>query len=272
MSKFNLLFSEWLGKSPEDKYGFAPKLVHQKKPFYLEQPIEEFKLGRMIKELINFGPVNNRLIERAWNHEIYYGEGVGRIAVYISPFGSFKIIMRRFVNDLQGNYTSVCRYVFPLVNDFNHRGHDDTTEYKVAEAVYDKLKQVDAEPLPAPSKGKTKEFTKVVYKFAEKCRKQHPEILVYEGIQKKDDHNYLLSFTYKGFGNGLPNSHKAEKFLVNWQYLEEQGIYHTWGYEVVSKSVTRTYTPAPSEWEEFFCPSQHDKTIVDSIHQAFMTY
>ena len=272
MRKFNLLFSEWLGKSPEDKFGFAPKFISEKKPFYLEQPIEEFKSGRMIEELVRFGPVNNRLLEKAWDTEVYYGEGVGRMAVDVSPFGSFKIIMRRFVNDLNGNYTGVCRYVIPLVNDFNHKGPHDPTEYKVAEAVYDKLKQMDAEPLPTPAKGKLKEFTKVVFKFVEKCKNRHPEIMIFENVQKKDDHNYLLSFTYKGFGNGLPNSQKAEKFLINWQYLEEQGIYHCWGYEVVSKATTRTFTPNPSEWEEFFCPSQHDKTIVDSIHEAFMTY
>jgi hypothetical protein len=272
MNKIKMLFSEWLGKSPEEMFGFRPKHTNEVKPFYLEQPIESFKSGRMIEELVRFGPVNNRVIKRSWDTEIYYGEGVGKMAVDVSPFGSFKIIMRRHINDLQGNDTPVCRYVIPLTNDFNHKGPTDPTEYIVAERVYDKLKQMDAESLPAPSKGKLKEFSKLVYKFTEKCKKQHPDIMELESLQKKDDHNYLLSFEYRGFGNGLPNSQKAEKFLINWQYLEEQGIYHCWGYEVVSKSSTRTYKPTPSEWDEYFCPNQFDKTIVDCIHEAFMTY
>jgi hypothetical protein len=272
MSKIHLLFSEWLGKSPEEKFGFRPQIINEKKPFYLEQPIEEFKSSRMIEELVRLGPINNRILEKNWDTEICYGEGVGRMQVDVSPFGSFKIIMRRYVEDLKGNNTGVCRYVIPLVNDFNHKGPNDPSEYIYAEKIYDKLKQMDAEPLPHPAKDKYKEFSKVVYKFAEKCKIQHPAIMIYEGLQKINENNYLLSFNYSGYGNGLPNSQKVEKFLINWQYLNEQGIYHCWGYEVVSKSVTRTYLPAPSEWDEYFTPDQHDKTIVDCIHEAFMTY
>lgn len=267
-----LLFAEWLGKTPESMFGFFQTKVSSRKPFYLEQPIEEFKTGLCLKELVNFGKVNEKEAKRSWDTEVFYGEGVGKLLIDVSPFGSFKIIIRRFIHDLQGNLTGICRYILPLVNDFNHRGPNDPTEIRIANKLHNKLEQIDREELPVCSNNKNKEFEKMVYKFNEIVKLEHPEIMFYERMQKKDENNFLISFSYRGFGNGLPNSQKAEKFLINMQYLPEQGLYHSWGYEVVSKMVTRTYLPTPSEWDEYFCPSQPAENIVKSIHNAFMTY
>lgn len=272
MSEIKMLFSEWLGKSPEEKFGFRPKLQLQNKPFYLEQPMEPFKSTELLKELVNLGQINQRRISKNWDTELLYGEGVGKMQVDVSPLGSFKIILRRYINDLKGNYTGICRYVQPLVNDFNHKGPNDPTEQVIADKLHQKLTEMDAEPLPTPMSGKVKEFEKVVHRFASAIKNDHPLVLVYEGLNRMDENNYLMSFTYRGFGNGLPNSNKAEKFLINWQYMPTEGLIRTWGYEVVSKSVTRTFIPTPSEWDEYFTPTQPSEVIVGCIKEAFMTY
>ena len=271
MDKIKMLFSEWLGKSPEEKFGFRPKISIKASPFYLEEPMEPFRSSLMLKELYNLGHINQRKVSKDWDTEIVYGEGVGKMQVDVSPLGSYKIILK-YINDLQGNLTGICRYIQPLVNDFNHKGPNDPREQVLADKLYNKLQEMDAEPLPAPMSGKLKEFEKVVHKFASVVKTEHPAIMVYEGLRKLDENNYLMSFEYKGYGNGLPNSNKAEKFLINWQYMPKEGLIHTWGYEVVSKSVTRTYIPTPSEWDEYFTPSQPSEVIIGCIREAFMTY
>lgn len=267
-----LFFNEWLGKSPEAKFGFAPKVKISSKPFYLEQPIEEFDVVEMLSELKNMGDINDKIKDDSWSNMLIYGKGVGKIEVDTSPLGSFKLIIRRYVNDKQGKRIAICRKVIPLINDFNHRGPNDPSELIVATKIYDLLKVIDSEPLQAGKLDWQENFVKLVNRLAKQVKVQHPAIMVYEGLLKLNDNNYLLSFTYKGFGNGLPQSQKAERFLINMQYLPEEGLIHTWGYEVASKMKMRSYYVTPSEWDEYFCPTQNDAEIINCIQEILMTY
>lgn len=267
-----LFFMEWLGKRPEDKFGFAPKVHIHKKPFYLEQPIEEFNVVEMLDELKSMGDINGKVIDDSWSNMLVYGKGVGKIEIDTSPLGSFKLIIRRYVNDKKGKRIAICRRVVPLINDFNHRGPNDPSESIVATKLFDELKVIDAEPFEVGKSDWKDNFTKLVHKFAKHVKVQHPTIMVYEGLLKLNDLNYLLSFTYKGFGNGLPQNQKAERFLINMQYLPEEGLVHSWGYEVASKMKVRSYYVTPSEWDEYFCPTQGDSEIIKNLHEIFMTY
>ena len=266
------LFKEWLGKSPEAMFGFKSVLQKVTKPFYLEQPIEEFKVADMLKDLISMGNLNNKVVDNSWSNMLTYGKGVGKIEIDTSPYGSFKLIVRRYVNDLKGKNTAVCRLVVPLINDFNHRGPNDPSELIVATKLYDQLKNIDAEEFPTPSNKWNDKFARFVQRFANLAKVSHPEIMIYEGTLKLNENNYLISFTYKGYGNGLPQSQKAEKFLINMQYLPDEGLIHSWGYEVASPNKSREYYALPSEWDEYFCPSQPEKQIIDCLHKIFMTY
>jgi hypothetical protein len=268
-----LLFKEWLGVSPEIKFGFSPKTPEfNRKPFYLEQPIEEFNLERMLNELKDMGKVGTKMPNDSWGTSVKYGEGVGAIQVDSSPYGSFKCIVRRKVTDLEGNLTDCCRLVVPLINDFNHRGPNDPSESIVADKLFDKLNEIDREPLQAPKGNWTENFFKLIQKFNENVKNKHPLIMEYEGYIKQDDNNYLFAFTYRGYGNGLPNSQKAEKFLINMQYQPKTGLIHSWGYEVASPQRVREFYVTPSEWDEYFCPTQPANEIIGCLSEIFMTY
>jgi hypothetical protein len=268
-----LLFKEWFGVSPEEKFGFTPKIPEvQKKPFYLEQPIEEFNLAKMLNELKLMGKIGTKNPNDSWETSVIYGEGVGAIQVDSSPYGSFKCIVRRKITDLEGTLTDCCRLVVPLINDFNHRGPNDPSESIVADKLYDKLNEIDREPLQAPKANWTEFFQRFIFKFNENVKSKHPLIMEYEGYIKLDENNYLFSFTYKGYGNGLPNSQKAEKFLINMQYQPNTGLIHSWGYEVASKQKARQFYVTPSEWDEYFCPTQPAHQIIDCLSEIFMTY
>lgn len=267
-----ILFKEWLGRNPEVMYGFRPNVSFVGKPFYEEQPIEVFDVEKMMKAMVDMGHINNRNINDTWPTKLSYGYGQGKLTVEASPYGSYKIICRRYIDDAEGNAVPMCRLVVPLVNDFNHRGPNDPGEEILAVKLYDKLKQINQEPIPAPNTKWHNEFVRFVYRFQKAVKLKHPTIMNYAGTVKLNDLNYLIVFKLKGFGNGGPMSTKTNEFLINLQYLPEKGLLRSWGYDVYSPNISWEYLPAPSEWDELFSPNQPEQQITSCLLEIFMTY
>jgi hypothetical protein len=267
-----ILFKEWLGKSPEVMYGFRPNTTYLKTPFYELEPIEPFSVEKCLNALAATGEIDGKKADDKWKTQLSYGYGLGKISVTSSPYGSYKFVIRRYVTDAKGNLVPICRLVIPLTNDYNHRGPNDPGEEVLAVKMYDKIKQISSEPYPAPNCNWQAKFAHFVYNFSKAVKLKHPLIMVYQGTVKLDDNNYLISFTFKGYGNGVPNSQKAEEFLINWQYLPDAGLLRCWGYDVVSPVKQREWQPAVSEWDEYFCPTQPEHQITSCIMEAFMTY
>ena len=267
-----LLFKEWFGKSPEVMYGFRQNIQDISRPFYEEEPIEPFNTEAFLNELTNLGNLAGKTINDSWSTQISYGTGVGKLSVVASPLGSFKIIVRRYNTDAEGNLYPMCRLVVPLTNDFNHRGVNDPGEEILAVKVFDKLKEINAEPFPAAKKDWTIPFSKFVYNLSEATKLKHPEIMQYRGTIRQNEYNYVLAFGLKGGGAGGPQNTRTEEFLINVQYLPETGLIHCWGCDVWSPWASREYYLAPSEWDEYFSPTQPERQIISCILETFMTY
>jgi|688.fasta_scaffold249415_3 hypothetical protein len=267
-----MLFKEWLSKSPEVLFGFRPNVTYVSKPFYQEQPIEIFDVQKMLKAMVDMGHINNREINDTWPTQLSYGYGTGKMTVEASPYGSYKIICRRYMNDAEGQAVPMCRLVIPLINDFNHRGPNDPGEEILAVKLYDKLTAINQEPIPAPNTDWHNQFVKFVYRFQKAVKLKHPEIMNYSGTVKLNDLNYIVVFKLKGFGNGGPSSTKINEFLINLQYLPEKGLLRSWGYDVYSPSISWEYLPAYSEWDELFSPHQPESQIISCLMEIFMTY
>jgi hypothetical protein len=270
--QYPLLFKEWIGKSPEVMYGFRPNVQQIKKPFYEDQPLEPFNTGAFLNELVLLGNLHGKKINDSWSSQLSYGDGIGKLSVVASPLGSFKIIVRRYNSDAEGNLYPMCRLIVPLTNDFNHRGPNDPGEEILAVKVFDKLKQINAEPFPSAKKNWTIQFSKFVYNLSQALKLKHPTVMNYRGTVRQNENNYILVFGLKGGGVGGPNNTRVEEFLINVQYLNETGLIHCWGYDVVSPSISREYYPAPSEWDEYFSPTQPEQQIISCILETFMTY
>jgi hypothetical protein len=267
-----LLFQEWLTKSPEVMYGFRPNMARAKVPFYQEEPIEAFNTDKFMTSLGKMGQIDHLVVDDSWPCQLTYGQGLGKIYIVASPYGSYKIILRRYVTDAQGNLTPICRLVVPLVNDFNHRGPNDPGEEVLAVKMFDKVKQINKEQFPAPNTNWHEQFVKFVYEFGKVTKLKHPEIMKFAGIVKLNNLNYIVIFDLKGAGVGGPLNTKTNKFLINLQYLPDRGLLRSWGYDVWSPSISWEYQPAYSEWDEYFCPTQPKEQIISCLMEIFMTY
>jgi len=266
------LFKEWLAKRPEDIFGFAPQhKIEKKTPFYEEQPIENLRSTLVLDDLFHLGMIGNKVPVKNWPNIVEYGNEAGGLHVSVSPLGSYKIIIRKFIKNEGGNLIPVCKSVIPLLNDYDHKGDNDPSEEILADDLYKKLVEIEKEPID-PVDNNYKGLEDLTLRLAQRIRLEHPSIMTYGGIIKLQENVYLIYMNYRGFGNGVPNNQKAESFNIYMQYKPNKGLIHSWGCEVTSPSRTRLYMSTPSEWDELFSPRQKPEEIIDCLMKIFMTY
>lgn len=270
MKKF-FLFKEWLGKSPESLFGFSDTRAFVKKPLYTEEPLEKLDSTHVLDELIKMGKINNREPVKTWSNIVEYGSEPGGLHVSISPLGSYKIIVRKYISDMHGNPIPICKHVIPLLNDFDHKGDNDPSELILANDIYDVLHKLDSGSLEAAndSYGGLRDLT---LDLAKRVQLDHPPIMNFGGVIKLSDDVYMIYLTYKGYGNGTPQSQKSEEFVIYMQYKPKKGLIHSWGCEINSPVKSRLYISTPSEWDELFSPSQSNEEIIDCIMKILSTY
>ena len=266
-----MLFKEWLGLSPEAKFGFAPSKLFLKKPFYTEEPIEPLRGVYLLDELVKMGKLNSRIPLKTWANIVEYGSDAGGLHVSVSPLGSFKIIIRKYINDANGNVVPICKDVIPLLNDFDHKGDNDPSEIVLANNVFQRLSKIDTTMLEVVNKNYTK-LEELVIDVAKSVKASHPALMNYGGTIKLQDNTYMIWLEYKGYGNGLPNSQKAERFVIYLEYRQEKGLIRSWGCEITSPMKQRLYISTPSEWDELFSPSQPHSEITNCIMEILSTY
>lgn len=270
MKKY-FLFKEWLGKTPESIFGFTTTRVYSKKPFYEEEPMEKLDSTHVLEELVKMGKLNGRIPAMTWSNILEYGNEPGGLNISISPLGSYKIIIRKYISDHSGNIIPICKHVIPLLNDFDHKGDNDPSELKLAGGIYELLSKIDHEELETPNNNWTG-LELLTTDLAKRIKMEHPPIMNWGGVIKLDEHTYVIYLTYKGYGNGAPGSNKAEEFVIYMQYKPKKGLIHSWGCEVNSPVSSRLYMSMPSEWDELFSPSQPREEIVNCVMKILSTY
>lgn len=266
-----MLFKEWLGLSPEAKFGFASNKLILKKPFYTEEPMEPLRGTYLLDELVKMGSVNSRIPLKTWANIVEYGNDAGGLHVSVSPLGSFKIIIRKYINDVNGNVVPICKDVIPLLNDFDHKGDNDPSEMVLANDIYHRLSKIDTSMIESVNKN-YKKLEELVIDVAKSVKARHPDVMTYGGTLKLAENTYMIWLEYKGYGTGLPNSQKGEKFVIYLDYKPEKGLIHSWACEVTSPVKQRLHISTPSEWDELFSPSQPHSEITNCIMEIFSTY
>src|SRR4051812_25751210 len=96
-------FSEWMTKTPEEMFGYSkPFDEPPKNAIYEDMPLNRLRPDGVISELIRNGKVGTKEPRRTWNDVIEWGTEPGAIMTDLSPLGSFRMTIRRQINDLEG--------------------------------------------------------------------------------------------------------------------------------------------------------------------------
>lgn len=267
-----LLFKEWLGVAPENKFGFQKPSTVNFSPFYEEKPLEPLKISDILTELASLGKVGQKNPNRFFENAMSYGDELGKLYVEVSPFGSLKIIVRKTIKALEGTLIPICHKIFPLINDYNHiMDGNNPIEKKYANDIMDILENLDSQPILS-GKVKYDGLRDLTLEMARQVRSYHPKVMRFEGVTQSDKNNYTISFGYNGMGVEAPGANRAEQFDIHLSYDENLGLIRCWGNEITSPTKQHLWYVQPSEWYEYFSPSQKNSQIIECISNALSTY
>lgn len=253
------------------EFGFGSKLM--KRPMGGTKTIAGHKVidiihsSKIIGEIVNSGSIGNHKPNQRFQNLIEYGSEPGAIQLHLTPLGSYKIITRRLASAINGEQVWICKKVFPL-----EEGLHNTIEEVYASEIHDYMTGLNEENLDAPSV-EFKDFNKLSLRLFANVRKTFPSYCMFPiGLFKKSENYHKCVFEFRGHGVEAPTASRAEQFNIDLLYDKKLGLIRCWGYNIDSSTKQHSWRVQPSEWDEWFAPTQKFDEIVDAISKIFMTY
>lgn len=249
------------------KFGFEKERMISRKNAKDENPINPIDSHQIIDELRRMPALGFDRPHHVWTDVIQWGDHPGSLRIDISPLGSYKVLMRRKMSDLQGETTWICVGVLNL-NETSH----NTNEVAIAHKVYEQLKTIHTQ-LPHGASHECPAFEKIVWSLYDATRKDYPDYYMFPtGIKKINENYYKLIFEFRGHGVESPTRGRAEQFNIDIFWDKEKGLVRCWGYNIDSKIRQHTWTVQPSEWDEYFSPTQPVNEITTIVTKILSTY
>ena len=258
-------FREWASEEKNDLFGFerARNLARRKKEEVM--PIEPIEIETIMKELVVL-PLGTKKALWDWHDKVSWGNEnrSGSLLIDMSPIGSFKALIRQSIVDSQGDTTWICKNIY----DFNeHKEKNPTT---ISMMLYDELTKADLD-----TDSCNRDFNKLeqyALKIAGRMKLEHPKIMMFNKLKKMHDNYYLTTFNFCGHGVEAPGARRVEQFHVHLLFDKNKGLIRSWANDVSSPTNQHTWEVQPSEWDEWFAPSQDFKEISNVIVNALMSY
>lgn len=260
-------YAEWADYGFNTKDVKDEKVVGGTKDVSGHNPMDIIHSGKIISEITDGKDIGNLVMNHRFQDLVEWGSEPGALQLQITPLGSYKIITRRMINDLQGQPKWICKKIFPLEEDVHN-----TREEGYASEVRDYLESLN-ETMLETAKPKFEKFDMLSSKMFASARKNYPSYIMFPiGMVKKSDNYHKYVFEFRGHGAEAPGKTRAEQFNIDLYWDEKAGLVKCWGYNIDSSMRHHTWYVQPSEWEEWFAPSQDHKEIIESVIAAFMTY
>lgn len=268
-----LSFKRWKIFKEFADYGFGKSMDQKAQemggtvPYEGEGPIDPIDSEMIINELKRLPPLGPFDAYSKFENSLEWGNNTGALQIDITPLGSYKIIVRRKIKDLQGENTWICKEVIPL--DENEH---NSNEIPLAHQIYDKLIAINETMIEAPIL-EINDFDKLAFSLFNECKKTYPSYIMFPiGMKKINEDYYKIFYEFRGQGVEAPGRIRAMQFDIDLFKDKQKGLIRCWGYDIDSDKRKTSWFPSPSEWDEWFSPSQKHKEIIEAVTNCFMTY
>jgi hypothetical protein len=274
----DMKFKLWLEK--QNIWGFEEKDWEPDKPFHpgkapqrgpQDLPIEGFNVQRMMEHLGKLELGAKKPKNRFFN-ECQWGEHDGAIRAIITPKLNIKI--QKLHHDLEGNQIWVMKKYF-FIDNYNYAGKEDV----VALEVFDQIKNINEEQLESPSpKVRLEELVQALSNKMNTLESN--SLLPTHTVKRIAENEWNLFYYLRGGGasgfSGSGNTKNIMEVVVNLSQKRNSGTIKAMVTVVTNLSSGSrgggTWVLMPSDFEEFFMPTQGKKEIVESIMTALKTY
>lgn len=271
-------FRSWLEN--KNIWGFEEDEWQPKKPYHPSKipfngpddlPIKSFNLQRMIEMLSKFD-LGFKKAQSKFMNECQWGANVGAVRAVVTPRLNLKI--QRLHYDLESNPVWIMKKHF-AIDDANYAGKEDI----VAQEIYDQVKNVNDEQMENPIKDV--ELNELVSLLNIKMKGFTSSTLLPEHqLKKNSETEYTIYYYLRGGGasgfTGGSSVHNIMEVAINLSQNKNRGLIKAM-VTVVTKlssgsSGGGSWVLMPSDFEEYFMPTQSKKEIVESILTALKMY
>lgn len=271
-------FRLWMEK--RNIWGFDDEDLEPNKPFHpgktpfrgdIDLPINGFNVQRMIEQLAKYD-LGFKKSKIKFMNECQWGENPGAVRVIVTPKVNLKI--QKLHYDLEGNKVWVMKKYF-FIDDANFAGKEDV----VANEVFDQVKNINDEQMENPNKDVKLE--ELVKDLNIRLRGLISSTLLPEHTVRKNSENEFTVFYYlRGGGasgyTGASNTHNVMEVVVNLSKQRNTGLIKAMVTVVTNLSSGsqggNTWVLMPSDFEEYFMPTQGKREIIESLVTALKTY
>lgn len=272
MNKFS--FNRWRLMKEFADYGHEKSIdqkVHKElggtSAFKGDNPIDPINSHLIIKELKRLPPLGVFNAQDKWTDVLEWGYNAGALQIDITPLGSYKIMVRKKIKDLQGETHWICKKVLPL-NENDH----NKNEIPLAHEIYDNLQEINKEMVEGPLK-EFPEFDRLALDLFGEVKRKYPAYIMFPfGMKKISENYYKIIFEFRGHGVEAPADARALQFNIDFLWDNKKGLLRCWGYDIDTAKKSYSWYPAVSEWDEYFSPAQEPKEIIEAVVQCFLTY
>jgi hypothetical protein len=192
--------------------------------------------------------------------EIMWGNTDGAVKLTFSPYRGLHAVIRKLTHDLQGETVWVCKKVVEVGNIY-----DKKPDVLIME-LYKTLEDIDQTAIEAPSPD-YKKFEAFVLHLAHMLKTnttQKP--LYYTGIRRVDEgKNYIIHFGVKGMGVQALGQRRVNQVQIEVQYKKDRGLIQITCNDLGSKLDADKWELSPSQFNEYFMPSQDEDEIITAI-------
>lgn len=250
-------FSNWLKEWAD--FG----LDNNSKDSPLEHPSEDPILRLNVEYVIRDLKRHNLGIHEAkegFYGECQWGTEPGAIKVNFGPYGGLRATIRKLTTDADGDKMWVCKEVIMVKNYFDH--NPDALIAK----LHERLENYDQQNIDSPKKdwNKLEDFVLKLAPYLKNNTTQKP--LFFEGIRRiKQNEHYIIHFGCKGAGVQRQDQKRLDQFQIEVTYDKKGGFIKVVGQELGDRIRSHRWSVDPSEFIEYFMPSQPEKEIMECV-------
>jgi len=249
-------------ESPDADYGErSPNVDHQTKPqdFLPIKPLDT----EYICDLLQKSHLGNKRPHRLFPDSVQWGVGHGAIKL---KFGTGKnVIIERMSHSLYGEQTWVTKGIYNTKRD-----RLGTTEHKVSENIWGRLKSINETPADSPS-SKIDNLQHLVVKIANKLKQDVNDPLFFNNITKINENKFIITFNVRGQGVQSPGQQRLEQAHILIEFAQD-GIIHINQTDIHSPISERKWEVSHSNYILNFMPNQNVNEIIESLNTIMKYY
>lgn len=253
-------FRNWF-LAENDIFGFEKSHPEELKHQELDNhPLKVFDVELMI-EYLSKHRIGVRHPDIKFMNEIQWGKQSGALKLEVAPRSA--VLIKKLGFDLLGNERWITKRYFQI----NRRGFGGY-ENAVAHEIIEKLDEVSS-GLMDKAHDHYDRLDHLVMAISKKMRQSAKTLMIYEGIKRINDDNYLIIFGVRGHGLEAPSQRRVEEILTQVTYDRAAGTIRVENYKILSKvGGPHSWKVAPSDGTFYFFPTQE----VDEICEAIATF